>query len=347
MQEYNLKYRIYSEGRNEEYILWLKEGERYSLGRQGEGLQLFDPSVSRIHCYFLFDGKDFWVIDDGSTNGTYYNDQRIKKQSVHAGDTIKLGVYTIDFVRIPGSDEEIGDIRKAKAPEGSPEVEETSESKRSRKRVSTPMGLPRNQNPNLVDDLDLSPQGILKIYKALAINPFGFFDDVRLSGGVRRPFALILVGSLVVQTLRILTQAKGGLFSFTNSSVALKIWAGTLVSILIATLVTVLVIGLSSYILELLRGFLGADGRFIAYFRFFAYMILVAVVCQLAASLSLGILGILLFGFLFFWTVVGFTKAFDARMLSVGVTFLFLFLLYASLARVTLERFGPFLFAVP
>jgi len=55
-------------------------------------LEVPDPNVSRQHCQFEFDGVNLRVIDRGSSNGTFVNDQRVADEvPLHAGDMIRMG----------------------------------------------------------------------------------------------------------------------------------------------------------------------------------------------------------------------------------------------------------------
>jgi adenylate cyclase len=54
-------------------------------------LEVPDPNASRQHAKVLWDGTTLSVADNGSSNGTYVNDQRITQVVVHHGDVIRLG----------------------------------------------------------------------------------------------------------------------------------------------------------------------------------------------------------------------------------------------------------------
>ncbi|NLW55492.1 MAG: FHA domain-containing protein [Firmicutes bacterium] len=64
------------------------------IGRQMENhIQLNDPQVSREHAVLQYHPKKkaFLLKDLGSTNGTFFNDQRIEATFVSPGDEIKVG----------------------------------------------------------------------------------------------------------------------------------------------------------------------------------------------------------------------------------------------------------------
>ncbi len=55
-------------------------------------LEVPDPNASRQHARFLWDGAELTVADNGSSNGTYVNDQRLAAPiKVNHGDVVRLG----------------------------------------------------------------------------------------------------------------------------------------------------------------------------------------------------------------------------------------------------------------
>jgi adenylate cyclase len=54
-------------------------------------LKVPDPNASREHCRFAFDGASLTVYDNGSSNGTWVNDQRIAAVVLKPGDVVRLG----------------------------------------------------------------------------------------------------------------------------------------------------------------------------------------------------------------------------------------------------------------
>ncbi len=79
--------------------------ERLTIGRQsGSDIQLDDMAVSSRHARisreqnrYLEDYYDFYIEDLGSTNGTRVNGQRIQRQMLKEGDTIRIGTYEFTF----------------------------------------------------------------------------------------------------------------------------------------------------------------------------------------------------------------------------------------------------------
>lgn len=69
-------------------------------GRSPEcSLEVPDPNASRQHARFLWDGTSLMVADNGSSNGTYVNDQRITQVTLHHGDLVRLGETRIRIQR--------------------------------------------------------------------------------------------------------------------------------------------------------------------------------------------------------------------------------------------------------
>ncbi|MES2464854.1 MAG: FHA domain-containing protein [Armatimonadota bacterium] len=57
-----------------------------------------DTKASRAHARVSSDGSGVWVVEDnGSTNGTFVNGQRITRQDLAVGDTILIGTTALRF----------------------------------------------------------------------------------------------------------------------------------------------------------------------------------------------------------------------------------------------------------
>jgi adenylate cyclase len=54
-------------------------------------LEVPDPNASRQHARFVWDGAEVTVVDNGSSNGTFVNDQRITSHRGKDGDVVRLG----------------------------------------------------------------------------------------------------------------------------------------------------------------------------------------------------------------------------------------------------------------
>src|SRR5260370_22185974 len=75
--------------------------ERISIGRASTNqVVLSDPSVSSRHAIIALKDQAYWITDNGSTNGTLLNQQRLVPQvpsQLHPGDTIRFGTITCTY----------------------------------------------------------------------------------------------------------------------------------------------------------------------------------------------------------------------------------------------------------
>jgi diguanylate cyclase (GGDEF)-like protein len=78
-------------------------GEMYRLDKErvvvGRGdkvdLRLIDDGISREHAQIVREGGQMFLEDLGSTNGTYRNGERVKREALAEGDKILVGSTTI------------------------------------------------------------------------------------------------------------------------------------------------------------------------------------------------------------------------------------------------------------
>lgn len=70
------------------------------LGRDlGVDVQVTDPSVSKVHATLRWDARGYRLEDEGSTNGTYVNAERVQgARELLDGDTVSLGDAQLLFV---------------------------------------------------------------------------------------------------------------------------------------------------------------------------------------------------------------------------------------------------------
>jgi len=70
------------------------------IGRGAENnIVLEGDSVSRRHAHFEERGQAWWCVDDGSTNGSYVNDEQIMREArLGNGDRIKIGPTIFKFL---------------------------------------------------------------------------------------------------------------------------------------------------------------------------------------------------------------------------------------------------------
>jgi pSer/pThr/pTyr-binding forkhead associated (FHA) protein len=73
--------------------------ERTSLGRRPYNDIVIDNlSVSGEHALIHMAGKEVFLEDLGSTNGTYVNGKSVKKQQLESGDVVEIAKYKITFL---------------------------------------------------------------------------------------------------------------------------------------------------------------------------------------------------------------------------------------------------------
>ncbi len=83
------------------------EGIEWTIGRTDESIvQINDTKASRKHCQITKDGNTFFVMDLGSSNGTYLNRRRMKANKIaplNGGDVIRIGSTQLVFEMIDES----------------------------------------------------------------------------------------------------------------------------------------------------------------------------------------------------------------------------------------------------
>src|SRR5258706_7443646 len=69
-----------------------------TIGRLPDNLvQIDNLAVSGHHAKVYWDSEHYVVEDNGSTNSTYINEQRVRKQPLQDGDQILIGKHTLEF----------------------------------------------------------------------------------------------------------------------------------------------------------------------------------------------------------------------------------------------------------
>ena len=70
----------------------LTEGERCTFGRGKDATVRFDTAAcSRIHCFITLVNDELFLEDAGSSNGTWLNGQRVKRDKIKVGDVVAAG----------------------------------------------------------------------------------------------------------------------------------------------------------------------------------------------------------------------------------------------------------------
>ena len=74
--------------------------DRMTLGRRPYNDIVVDNlAVSGEHAALQIIGHDYFIEDLNSTNGTFINEQKVKRQILKNGDTIEIGKYAIKYVQ--------------------------------------------------------------------------------------------------------------------------------------------------------------------------------------------------------------------------------------------------------
>ena len=80
-----------------------------TIGRsKGNDMVLPVGMVSREHAEVTWNGEAFEITDLGSSNGTYVNDTRVRRQALKEGDRIRIGPYEIRFKAMSKMMQELG-----------------------------------------------------------------------------------------------------------------------------------------------------------------------------------------------------------------------------------------------
>ena len=98
--------------------------DRTTLGRRPYNDIVIDNlAISGEHALFQMAGKQVYLEDLNSTNGSYVNGKAVKKQLLQNGDTVEVGKYQIRFVETVTSDVPAARAPAAPAPAGQGNME--------------------------------------------------------------------------------------------------------------------------------------------------------------------------------------------------------------------------------
>ena len=77
--------------------------EKTLIGRMSQNQVVLDHgSVSRSHALVQLIGEQFFIIDQGSQNGTLLNGKEIVRDEFKTGDIVSIGPFTLK--RVPGQE---------------------------------------------------------------------------------------------------------------------------------------------------------------------------------------------------------------------------------------------------
>ncbi|MBC7328361.1 FHA domain-containing protein [bacterium] len=72
--------------------------KEFTIGRADDrDIMLPDRSVSRRHCKIVLEEDGYYIIDEGSTNGTFIENMRIVREKLKNGDIIQIGECKLKF----------------------------------------------------------------------------------------------------------------------------------------------------------------------------------------------------------------------------------------------------------
>jgi predicted metal-dependent hydrolase len=127
-----------------EYDSWPQAGERVALNKikimfgrhQACDGVIVHPTVSREHFFIEQTGGKFFLVDQGSGNGTYVNDERVSWVELRDGDKIQAGPFTLIFKNTDEPDQVASSIRAGTSrPGDSYEHEEQQSFDRGHERI--------------------------------------------------------------------------------------------------------------------------------------------------------------------------------------------------------------------
>jgi pSer/pThr/pTyr-binding forkhead associated (FHA) protein len=75
------------------------EKEKMTIGRKSDNdIPVDNMSVSGLHAQILREGSSFFIEDLGSLNGTFVNGRKVTKNELFKGDSILVGLHTLEFI---------------------------------------------------------------------------------------------------------------------------------------------------------------------------------------------------------------------------------------------------------
>lgn len=108
------------------FALQIMEGQRageilpmssssLTIGRSVGDLLLEDTEVSGKHCSVQMNGGELIVVDHASRNGTFLNGQRVERNRLRSGDSLRIGAVNFRVIEWPAAAEAADPMSLVKA----------------------------------------------------------------------------------------------------------------------------------------------------------------------------------------------------------------------------------------
>ncbi len=92
--------------------------DRITVGRKaGNDIRIDNLAVSGTHAVIEKECGSYYLVDEGSTNGTYFDGERVTRKALNDGDEVTVGKHTLLFlIPRPGDAEAAAEPEPAAAP---------------------------------------------------------------------------------------------------------------------------------------------------------------------------------------------------------------------------------------
>src|SRR6266849_6909983 len=71
----------------------------FTVGRKvDKDLVIADPRVTRDHAIIASENGQFYVLDQGSKHGTFFNGERIQRKVLERNDRLEFGVRDVAYI---------------------------------------------------------------------------------------------------------------------------------------------------------------------------------------------------------------------------------------------------------
>ena len=92
-------------GKRQGFVFHLDEGTDVDIGnRKSAKLSIRDPWISYNHARISGEGGRFFIEDLGSSNGTWINGEKVKRQELNPNDVIYFGKTKVNFMAAEGAE---------------------------------------------------------------------------------------------------------------------------------------------------------------------------------------------------------------------------------------------------